>query len=173
MKKYLALLLALVLTLSLSFAIAENPDDYYLEIKFSNVFQPTEWNYKASQKLADMITERTEGHISVTYYGQNELANHEGMAPLLTKAASILVQRGVLLDFRIVPGGEHNEASWERQIPFFLNAKVGHIIRHDSLNLVYLISKGFTQHLQIENISDLQLRKVGEHFLIGHTAVGS
>ena len=74
MKKYLALFLALVLTLSLSIAFAEtNPDDYYLEIKFSNVFQPTEWNYKASQKLADMITERTEGHITVTYYGQNEL----------------------------------------------------------------------------------------------------
>jgi len=73
MKKYLALLLTLVLTLSLGVAIAENPDDYYLEIKFSNVFQPTEWNYKASEKLAQMITERTEGHISVTYYGQNEL----------------------------------------------------------------------------------------------------
>ncbi|MBQ8619771.1 MAG: TRAP transporter substrate-binding protein DctP [Clostridia bacterium] len=73
MKKYLALLLALVLTLTLGVAIAENPDDYYLEIKFSNVFQPTEWNYKASEKLAQMITERTEGHITVTYYGQNEL----------------------------------------------------------------------------------------------------
>ncbi|MBQ7824999.1 MAG: TRAP transporter substrate-binding protein DctP [Clostridia bacterium] len=74
MKKYLALFLALVLALCLSVAMAEtNPDDYYLEIKFSNVFQPTEWNYKASEKLAQMITERTEGHITVTYYGQNEL----------------------------------------------------------------------------------------------------
>ena len=73
MKKYLALMLALVLTLSLSFAIAENPDDYYLEITFSNVFQPTEYNYKASEMLAQMITERTEGHITVTYYGQNQL----------------------------------------------------------------------------------------------------
>lgn len=74
MKKYAVLFLTLLLTLSLSVALAEtNPDDYYLEIKFSNVFQPTEWNYKASQKLADMITERTEGHIKVTYYGQNEL----------------------------------------------------------------------------------------------------
>lgn len=73
MKKTLAMLLALVLSLCLcACAFAEtNPDDYYLEIKFSNVFQPTEWNYKASQKLADMITERTEGHITVTYYGQN------------------------------------------------------------------------------------------------------
>ena len=73
MKKILALILVLSLTLSMGIAFADEADDYYLEIKFSNVFQPTEWNYKASQKLADMITERTEGHITVTYYGQNEL----------------------------------------------------------------------------------------------------
>ena len=86
MKKYLALFLALVLSLCLTAAVAEtNPDDYYLEIKFSNVFQPTEWNYKASQKLADMITERTEGHISVTYYGQNEL---DCYADSVTQAAN-------------------------------------------------------------------------------------
>ena len=50
-----------------------DPDDYFVEIKFSNVFQPTEWNYKASQKFAEMVTERTNGHIAITYYGQNEL----------------------------------------------------------------------------------------------------
>lgn len=48
-------------------------DDYHLDIKFSNVFQPTEWNYKASEKLAQEITEKTDGHITITYYGQNEL----------------------------------------------------------------------------------------------------
>ena len=94
MKKTIALLLALAMALSLcacggqeaapaastgssgsaaASTAAVPADDYYLEIKFSNVFQPTEWNYKASEKLAEMITERTEGHISVTYYGQNEL----------------------------------------------------------------------------------------------------
>lgn len=99
MKKFLALLLALVMSLSLvacgggsgngnggntstpsngttsgSQGTAADPaDDFYLDIKFSNVFQPTEWNYKASEKLAEMITERTDGHITVTYYGQNEL----------------------------------------------------------------------------------------------------
>ena len=50
-----------------------NPDDYFVEIKFSNVFQPTEWNYKASRKFADMVNERTDGHIAITYYGQNQL----------------------------------------------------------------------------------------------------
>ena len=33
----------------------------------------------------------------------------------------LLLERGVLLDSRIVPGGEHCEASWERQIPFFMD----------------------------------------------------
>ncbi|MCF2661358.1 TRAP transporter substrate-binding protein DctP [Pseudoflavonifractor phocaeensis] len=98
MKKTIAMLLALAMTLSLcacggggskstpstgttsagsaasaSTAETDPADDFYLDIKFSNVFQPTEWNYKASEKLAEMITERTEGHINVTYYGQNEL----------------------------------------------------------------------------------------------------
>ncbi|MDD3165134.1 MAG: TRAP transporter substrate-binding protein DctP, partial [Oscillospiraceae bacterium] len=52
---------------------AEPADDFHLDLKFSNVFQPTEWNYKASEKFVQLVNERTEGHISVTYYGQNEL----------------------------------------------------------------------------------------------------
>ena len=54
-------------------AAADPADDFHLDLKFSNVFQPTEWNYKASEKLAQMITEKTDGHITVTYYGTNEL----------------------------------------------------------------------------------------------------
>lgn len=75
MKKFLAILMVLVMVMALAplSAFAAEEDDFYLEIKFSNVFQPTEWNYKASEKLAEMITERTDGHIVVTYYGQNEL----------------------------------------------------------------------------------------------------
>ena len=73
MKKTLALLLAVLMMLTMSIALADEADDYYREIKFSNVFQPTQWNYKASEMLAQMITERTEGHITVTYYGQNQL----------------------------------------------------------------------------------------------------
>ena len=33
----------------------DGADDFYLEIKFSNVFNPKEWNYKASEKLAQEI----------------------------------------------------------------------------------------------------------------------
>ena len=49
-----------------------NPDDFYIELTYSNVFNPKEWNYKAAQKFADMVTERTEGHIRITYHGLNE-----------------------------------------------------------------------------------------------------
>ncbi len=52
---------------------ADEADDYYLTIKFSNVFQPAEWNYKASEYLAEMVNERTEGHIVLEYYGQGQL----------------------------------------------------------------------------------------------------
>ena len=34
--------------------------------------------------------------------------------------AALLLERGVRLTCRIVPGGEHCEASWEKQIPFFI-----------------------------------------------------
>ncbi|MGM9619272.1 MAG: alpha/beta hydrolase [Oscillospiraceae bacterium] len=54
-------------------------------------------------------------------YGSEELANHPQMLQRFSRTAKLLLDRGVLLDCRIVPGGKHCEASWERQIPFFLN----------------------------------------------------
>ena len=32
-----------------------------------------------------------------------------------------LIRKGVALESRVVPGGVHSEASWERQIPFFMD----------------------------------------------------
>ena len=54
-------------------------------------------------------------------YGSEELSNHRQMRQQFSRAARLLLDRGVLLDCRIVPGGEHCEASWERQIPFFMD----------------------------------------------------
>ena len=31
------------------------------------------------------------------------------------------MEKGALVTARIVPGGAHNEASWEKQIPFFMD----------------------------------------------------
>jgi len=54
-------------------------------------------------------------------YGSREISNHVQTFKLLGRTAAGLLDRRVLLDFRIVPGGDHSEASWERQIPFFMN----------------------------------------------------
>jgi len=42
------------------------------------------------------------------------------MAKRLSKVATLLVDKNVDLSFRIIPGGTHSEASWERQIPYFM-----------------------------------------------------
>ncbi len=56
-------------------------------------------------------------------YGSQEMKHLPGavLARRFAKVASILIERGVFVTARIVPGGEHREASWERQIPFFIN----------------------------------------------------
>lgn len=54
-------------------AEASEDDDFQMTIKFSNVFQPAEWNYKASEHLAELVKEKTDGHITLDYYGQGQL----------------------------------------------------------------------------------------------------
>ena len=54
-------------------------------------------------------------------YGSRELPAHDNMRRQFSRVAARLLERGVLLNCRIVPGGEHNEASWQRQIPFFMD----------------------------------------------------
>lgn len=54
-------------------------------------------------------------------YGARELDNHPDMLRRFGQVTELLLERGVNLTSRIVPGGTHCEASWERQIPFFMN----------------------------------------------------
>ena len=77
----------------------------------------------APAQLEQLIREAEIAPDTVLYmdYGQREMGNHAKMSRRLSRTARLLLERGVLLDFRIVPGGEHCEASWERQIPFFMN----------------------------------------------------
>ncbi|MBQ6466114.1 MAG: alpha/beta hydrolase [Oscillospiraceae bacterium] len=53
--------------------------------------------------------------------GETEL-KWRGTRRLFRHFCELLQKEGVLLTSRLVPGGEHNEASWEKQIPFFLPA---------------------------------------------------
>ena len=53
-------------------------------------------------------------------YGSEELSNHGAMLQRLTDMSMLLLSKGVNLTFRIVPGGDHSEASWERQLPIVM-----------------------------------------------------
>lgn len=54
-------------------------------------------------------------------YGSREMTNHAASAQALISAAQLLMTKQVNLTLRIVPGGNHSEASWERQIPIFMD----------------------------------------------------
>lgn len=54
-------------------------------------------------------------------YGSREFSNHGVQKQAFTEACAALIQKNVNLTARIVPGGTHCEASWEKQIPFFMN----------------------------------------------------
>lgn len=53
-------------------------------------------------------------------YGTGEMPNHPGNAKLLSDAVGLLLDKQICLTFRIVHGGTHCEASWEKQIPVFM-----------------------------------------------------
>ena len=53
-------------------------------------------------------------------YGSEEMFNHAANASALTATSHLLLNKHVNLAFRIVPGGTHSEASWEKQIPVFM-----------------------------------------------------
>lgn len=55
-------------------------------------------------------------------YGSRELSNHSCQREIFADTCSVLLKKGVNLTARIVKGGTHCEASWEKQIPFFMNA---------------------------------------------------
>ncbi len=71
----------------------------------------------ASIKASDIA----EDTVIYMDYGACEMPNHRGMQRRLSKVASLLFAKRADLTFRIVPGGTHSEASWEKQIPFFMN----------------------------------------------------
>lgn len=53
-------------------------------------------------------------------YGSEEIKYHRSMYRIYGDITSQLIQKGVLLNSRIVPGGDHSEASWEKQLAFFM-----------------------------------------------------
>ena len=82
---------------------------------------PSLWAYGTN--LVEFIEKSKFSKDTVLYmdYGSKEFDKAGKAKANFCKATEALIQKGVLLTSRIVPGGEHSEASWERQIPIFMN----------------------------------------------------
>ena len=93
---------------------------------FNHVFQraaclsPSLW--VDSDKVLQMIAGAKIENDTCIYmdYGSVEIYNHEANAASLMAVAQLLLTKHVDLSFRIIPGGTHSEASWEKQIPIFM-----------------------------------------------------
>jgi len=53
-------------------------------------------------------------------YGSREIHGRRQMEKKFRRFAALLLERQIFLTCRIVPEGEHCEACWEKQIPFFM-----------------------------------------------------
>lgn len=99
------------------------------------IYALTQWNHVFSkgaalspslwcqpQKMQDLIQHTDFAPDTVLYmdYGSKELDHHEGMLSILTDTLEAFLEKEVCSCLRIVPGGEHCEASWEQQIPIFM-----------------------------------------------------
>ena len=65
-------------------------------------------------------SEYAPGTVVYMDYGSREMGNHQGMLRCYIDTADALMEQGVFVTSRIVPNGDHCEACWEEQIPFFM-----------------------------------------------------
>ena len=72
--------------------------------------------------VEQMIKYGDIGENSVLYmdYGEEEFNQHPQAIGHYNRVAAALIKKGVLLNSRVVPKGDHSEASWEKQIPIFM-----------------------------------------------------
>ncbi len=97
----------------------------YAVLRYNQVFSrgaalsPSVWF--ARDKLETMIRNARVRRDTVLYmdYGQREIAGRR-MLEWYSAVAGAITAKGVNLTSRIVPGGDHSESSWEKQIPFFI-----------------------------------------------------
>ena len=79
---------------------------------------PSLW--ASPEGLAADIAAADLGPSTVVYmdFGAKEFGSHGAMRAEYANVCTQLLKRRVLLTARVVPGGDHSEASWQRQLPF-------------------------------------------------------
>ena len=99
----------------------------YAVTEYSRVFSraaalsPSVW--LARDQMASLIRKADIAPGTVVYmdYGSRELGSHSGMLRCFQDTACALMDKNVFVTCRIVPNGDHCEASWEEQIPVFMD----------------------------------------------------
>ena len=99
----------------------------YAASVYNHIFQraaclsPSLW--VSSGKILEMVARAHIRRDTCIYmdYGSEEMFNHAANAEALISTSHLLLTKRVNLAFRIVPGGTHCEASWEKQIPIFMD----------------------------------------------------
>ena len=99
----------------------------FASVEYNHVFQraaclsPSLW--VSPSKLVHLIARANIKNDTCIYmdYGSEEIYNHAANAEALITMCHLLLTKRVNLAFRIVPGGTHCEASWEQQIPIFMD----------------------------------------------------
>ena len=99
----------------------------YAVLQYNQVFSraaalsPSVW--VAPVKLRKLAKEAEVLPDTIIYmdYGSEEGDFRPQVIQKFSRILSTLMDRGVMASGRIVPGGTHCEASWEKQLPFFIN----------------------------------------------------
>ena len=94
---------------------------------YNHIFQraaclsPSLW--VAPGKVLEMVARSHIRRDTTVYmdYGELEMFNHVANQESLISTSHLLLTKRVNLALRIVPGGNHSEASWEKQIPVFMD----------------------------------------------------
>ena len=99
----------------------------YALLAYNDVFSraaalsPSLWVAPAALMNLTARTKLASGTVLYMDYGSKEMGNHEGMRKGFGEMCGKIFARGINLTARVVPGGTHSEASWEKQLPFVLN----------------------------------------------------
>lgn len=94
--------------------------DYNRVFRKAACISPSFW--VAKDRVLDIVANSNIATDSSIYidYGSLELPNHSNSSEALFSVARLLLTKRANVVLKIIPGGTHNESSWQKQIPEFM-----------------------------------------------------
>lgn len=99
----------------------------YALVEYNHIFSraaalsPSLWTSPVELHNLLSTSQLTPDTVLYMDYGSDEFGTHKNMRRTFGEIATLLMYKKISLQCRVIPGGTHCEASWERQIPFFMN----------------------------------------------------